>query len=447
MLITILAFVVALGVLITFHEAGHYLVARWCKVRVLRFSIGFGPVIFSRHDRHGTEWAISALPLGGYVKMLEADDADQYPGKASEAFPNKPLWQRFAIVAAGPLANFMLAIALYASINVIGSDEPAAIVDEPPRQSAAHAAGIQGGQTITAINGESIRSWSELRWALMDVLTSDGEVQLDVSTPEGQSFKTVLPVTAYALDPDGPDPLKRHGLQLQRPRPVITELMPEGAAQAAGLQVGDIVVAVGQQQQPDATTLIETIRQHPNQVLSLQVLRGDDVLTLPVQPKAVHENGQQTAGQIGAMLGGDMPMVAVRYGLFTSLWKGSKQTFSTSWFSLKMLGRMVMGQVSPKNLSGPVTIADYAGQTARAGWSAYLNFMALISISLGILNLLPIPMLDGGHLLFYAIEAVRKGKPLSEQAMGFAYRLGLGLLALLMGLAFYNDFARLFSGL
>ncbi len=403
-------------------------------------------MIFSRYDKHGTQWAISALPLDGYVRMLEADDLDQHPDEAFYAFPNKPLWQRVAIVAAGPLANFILAIGLYAGINTIGSYEPAAVIGEPPTQSAAYAAGMRGGQTITRVNGSPVQSWSELRWTLMDALTSGGEVLLTLQTPEGQSFETSLPITAHAIEPDAPDPLKRHGVQLQRARPIISELMPGGAAQAAGLQVGDVIVAAGVHQQPDATTLIDIIRQHPDQTLPITVQRGDDVINIEVQPQAVEDDNHQIAGQIGAMLGADIPMVEVRYGILTSLWKGTEQTFGTSWFSLKMLGRMVTGQVSPKNLSGPVTIADYAGQTARAGWSAYLNFMALISISLGILNLLPIPMLDGGHLLFYAIEAARKGKPLSEQAMSFAYRLGLALLALLMGLAFYNDFARLFSG-
>ncbi|CFW85015.1 RIP metalloprotease RseP [Bordetella pertussis] len=340
MLFTLLAFVVALGTLITFHELGHYWIARLCGVRVLRFSVGFGRVLARRTDRHGTEWAISAIPLGGYVKMQDDPPAGASAAEAARSFNAQPVGRRIAIVAAGPLFNLFLAVVLYAGLNLAGTEVPAPVVGQP-------AAG----------------------------------------TPAAQ----------------------------------------------AGLMAGDL----------DAGALVALIQRHAGQPLALTVQRGADRLTLTVVPRAESVQGQEV-GRIGVQLGGDIPMVTVRYGVIDSVWRGVQRTWDTAWLSLRMMGRMVLGEVSWRNISGPVTIADYAGQTARIGLKAYIAYLALISISLGVLNLLPIPMLDGGHLLYYLVEIV-KGSPVSDRWIDIGQRAGIGLLAGLMGLALFNDFARLFT--
>lgn len=443
MLFTLLAFAVALGLLITFHELGHYWAARRCGVKVLRFSVGFGKVLIKRVDRQGTEWALSAIPLGGYVKMLDDPAAGASEQEAAQAFNRQGVGKRFFIVVAGPIANFVLAALLYALINIAGTQEPAAVIAAPAANTAAAQAGFEPGERITAINGAAIRSWSEARWGLLDALTSGGTVSVATEGPYGASREHTLVLQAATLEPEGADPMARAGLALAKPRPQVTQVTPEGAGAQAGLQPGDIIVAAGGQNNPDAATLVKEIQSHAGQTLALVVLRRDTRLTLNVTPMA-EASAAGRVGRIGVMLGADFPMVMVRYGVLDSLGRGVSRTFETAWFSLKMMGRMVTGSVSVRNISGPVTIADYAGQTARIGLAAYIGFLALISVSIGVLNLLPIPMLDGGHLMYYILEIVR-GKPVPEQWLETGQRLGLGLLAALMGLAFFNDFTRLFS--
>ncbi|MET0184895.1 MAG: RIP metalloprotease RseP [Achromobacter sp.] len=443
MLFTLLAFVVALGVLITFHELGHYSVARWCGVRVLRFSVGFGRVLIKRVDRHGTEWAISVLPLGGYVKMQDDPPPGATAAQRAESFNAQSVGRRFAIVAAGPIFNLVLAVVLYAGLSMAGTQEPAAVLAQPAAETPAALAGVARGDRVTAVDGQSMRSWNEVRWALLDRASSGGSASLTVATPGGAERERVLNIPAQQLDPSLGDPLLVAGLSLAMPAPVVRNVIAGGAGERAGLKDGDVILAAGGRGDLDSRVLVNIIQQHPEQPLPLSVRRAGQILTLDVVPAAETVEGKRI-GRLNVQLGGDLDMVEVRYGPWESLTRGVARTADTAWFSLKMMGRMVTGDVSWRNISGPVTIADYAGQTARLGLAAYIAYLALISISLGVLNLLPIPMLDGGHLLYYLIEIVR-GSPPPERWLDIGQRAGLGLLAALMGLALFNDLSRLFA--
>lgn len=444
MLFTLIAFVIALGVLITFHEYGHYWVARRCGVHVERFSIGFGKVLVRRMDRNGTEWALSAIPLGGYVKFRDDPDFTDAPEKARQAFNRQPLRNRAAIVAAGPIANLLLAVILYALLGMAGTQQPAAVVGEPPAGTAAAQAGFQAGDRILAIDGRSVASWSEARWHLIDALASGAVVDVDVETKEGLPKSRRLHMPAVAIEPGAADPMAEAGLTLTTPRALVRELVKGGAGERAGLKPGDVFLAVDGLTDPTASQIVELVKASPGRPLPLLVQRDGTNLSINIVPQPESgPDGTQT-GRIGVMLGADFPMVTVQHGPLDSLWKGVERTADTVVLSLRMMGRMLIGDVSLRNVSGPVTIADYAGQTARIGLAAYIGFIALISVSIGVLNLLPIPMLDGGHLLYYAMEALR-GRPIPDSWMATGQRIGVGLLAALMSLAFFNDLTRLFS--
>jgi len=445
MLLTLAAFALALGILIVVHEMGHYLVARACGVKILRFSVGFGRVLVKRIDRHGTEWALSLIPLGGYVKMLDEREGSVTAEERPRAFNAQSVWKRIAIVAAGPIFNLVLASLLYASLNLAGVEEPAPVVGAPTADSIAARSGLQAGDRITAVDGTPVTAWSEVRWLLLDQVTHHGSAQVSVTTAAGAPAQRKLDFSSVNLDDMEGDVLGRNGLKLVDPKPVVRGLIDGGAAAAAGLKTGDRIVAAGDVNAPGATQFIEIVRGHTDTPVVVQVVRDGATLSIPVQPQVVTDpaTGQPT-GRIGAQIGGDLEMVTLRYGPIDSLVKGVQRTGEVSWFSLRMLGKMLTGDVSWRNLSGPVTIADYAGQTARLGLSYYIAFMALVSVSLGVLNLLPIPVLDGGHLLYYFVEIVR-GSPPPERWADIGQRAGLGILVALMAVALFNDVARLLT--
>ncbi|MES2298206.1 MAG: RIP metalloprotease RseP [Pseudomonadota bacterium] len=439
---TILAFLFALGPLIVIHELGHYAVARLCGVKVLRFSVGMGKVIWSR--RFGpdqTEWAISALPLGGYVKMLDAreqGDESIAPTDLAREFTRQSVWRRIAIVAAGPIANFLMAIVLFAGLYMVGVEEPRTRVHAMAETTAAYRAGLRGGDLITGVNGHAIASWSELRWQLVTAALDKADATLDVKRGEGGELRLVMPAGAMAgLDPEG-DILSALGLQMFWPRAVLAEVGEGGAAARAGLRAGDEIVAVDAKPVTEGPELIRAVRAAGLRPMRLSVLRAGRSFELTVsaevdpKDKVARINARPEAPEMATM--STPPLQA--------LGKATRKVWETSVMTVKMIGKMITGQVSLKNVTGPITIADYAGQTARMGASVYLGFIAFISISLGVMNLLPIPVLDGGLLLYYSLE-VLTGRPLPERIGDVAQRIGLGLLVMLMALAVFNDVARL----
>ncbi|MCK9507241.1 MAG: RIP metalloprotease RseP [Pigmentiphaga sp.] len=445
MVLTLLAFIIALGVLIVIHELGHYSVARACGVKVLRFSVGFGPVLWRRLDRHETEWAVSAIPLGGYVKMLDEREGNVDPELLAQTFNRKTVWQRIAIVAAGPVANLLLAALLYAGLSFYGSVQPQPVLAGPSVGTVAALAGVQERDQILRVDGRTVESWTDARWHLMKTMTNRGLSELEVRDAQGAVQRRLIDFSAADIRDMEQDLLSREGFQLALPTPVIGEVMAGSAAEQAGLRPNDVILQVGELAAPNAKTFVDAVQAHPGQPVSLRVERDGAELLLSVTPAlALDEASGRQVGRIGARISGNFPTVRVQTGLIASLGHGVVRTAEVAGFSLKMLGKMVVGEVSVKNLSGPVTIADYAGQTARIGLEAYIGFMALISVSLGVLNLLPIPMLDGGHLLYYLVEIIR-GSPPPEKWMELGQRAGFGILMLMMAVALFNDMTRLFT--
>lgn len=442
-MLTVIAFIVALGLLVTIHELGHYWVARWCGVHVERFSFGFGKVLFKRTDKRGCEWAFSALPLGGYVMMRNEPPENATAAEVASAYNAKTLWQRSAITVAGPVANLVLAVLLYALIGAVGTQEPAPIIGPAPENSVAALAHIPAGSIVTAVDGRAVASWNQFRWNMMDALASGRDIQLATTDPSGVAIQYDIALPKAHMDPDKPDVLAEAGFVLMPGTPVVKELVEGSVAGQAGVQVNDLLLSVNGQSLQTADQFVQAILPLANQTAVLRVEREGTQLTIPVVV-AVAESAGKEIGRVGIKVGNALPMVTVRYGVLDSIQQGFTRTIDTLWMSLKMIGRMLIGEVSVKNLNGPVSIADYAGQSASIGVIAYLNFLALISISIGLLNLLPIPMLDGGHLLYYAIEALQ-GRPLSEAWQARGRAIGLGILAFFMVLAFTNDFTRLFS--
>ena len=453
MLLTVVAFIVALGLLIAVHEYGHYRVAVACGVKVLRFSVGFGKPLFTwRPKGSPTEFVLGAFPLGGYVRMLDEREAPVAPEERHLAFNTQPLRSRAAIVVAGPLANLLLAVLLYSIVNWNGVEEPKAVLASPVAGSVAHSAGLRGGELVqrAALGSEElepVRSFEDLRWLLTRGALEGESVRLDVQPQTGAHREMVLDMSKIDSREADAQLFRKIGILGPWTRPVLGEVMPKGAAERAGLKQGDVVLKIGATEVVDGQQLRELIRKsmQGNEPLSQPWLidRAGHSLTLDVLPDAQPELGA-TVGRIGAYVGASPEFVTVEYGLFEGLWTGVVKTWDVSLLTLKMMGRMVIGEASLKNLSGPLTIADYAGRSASLGLTQYLVFLALISVSLGVLNLLPLPVLDGGHLMYYLWEGVT-GKQVSDAWLERLQRGGVAVLLLMMSIALFNDITRLFG--
>lgn len=444
---TLIAFIAALGILIVVHELGHYWVARWCGVKVLRFSVGMGKVVYSRRigpDR--TEWALSALPFGGYVKMLDARETDVSglpPEELKREFTRQSVWKRMAIVAAGPIANFILAIVLFAGLYSYGVPEPAAQLRAVPEKSAAFDAGLRGGERVTAVNQQPIQLWSDLRWKVLKLAIENTPVHLTVQQADGASRTIDLSLAGLTTADLEGDFLRKLGLDLARPKAVLGKLIEGGPAMQAGLKEGDLIRQVNGQTIDDGLAFVEMVRASPGKPLDIRGMRGGQGFALSVTPES-HAAKDRTIGRIQAEVPLAPEMITVSDPPLTATRKAIERTWDTSVLTLKMLGKMLIGEVSFKNITGPITIADYAGQTARIGLISYLTFIAFISISLGVMNLLPVPVLDGGHLLYYSLE-VLTGRPIPERFGEIAQRAGVGILMTLMAVAVFNDIVRLMS--
>ena len=439
---------VALGVLVTFHEFGHFWVARRCGVKVLRFSVGFGMPLLRWSDRKGTEYVVAAIPLGGYVKMLDEREGDVPPELADQSFNRKSVYQRIAIVIAGPVANFLLAIVFFWVLAMLGSQQVRPVVGGVEPGSIAEKAGLSSGQEIVSVDGEAVTGWAGVNLQLVRRLGETGSIALgvreqgsDVETPRSLVLNDWLKGAAE------PDPIRSLGIRPWRPAlpPVLAELDPKGPAQTAGLKTGDRLLALNNEPVDEWQKVVDWVRVHPDTRISVSVERDGGRLDVPVD-LVTRGEGTAATGYLGAGVKGvDWPPEMLRevsYGPVAAVAEGARRTWTMSVLTLDSLKKMLFGELSVKNLSGPITIAKVAGASAQSGVGDFLNFLAYLSISLGVLNLLPIPVLDGGHLLFYLIEWAR-GRPLSEKVQGWGVQIGISLVVGVMLLALVNDLGRL----
>ncbi|MDD2089024.1 RIP metalloprotease RseP [Pseudomonas guariconensis] len=444
----IIGTLVALGVLVTFHEFGHFWVARRCGVKVLRFSVGFGTPLVRWHDRHGTEFVVAAIPLGGYVKMLDEREGEVPPALLGQSFNRKPVGQRIAIVAAGPIANFLLAILFFWVVALLGTQQVRPVIGSVESGSLAASAGLIAGQEVVSIDGKPTNGWSAVNLQLVRRLGESGILRVGVRD-EGATLERQHEINLdhWLKGVDEPDPIQSLGLRPWRPAipPVLAEIDPKGPAAAAGLKTGDTLLALDGVALADWQQVVDSVRARPEAKVQLRVERDGAQLEVPVT-LARRGEGQASGGYLGAGVKGvEWPAEMLReisYGPLEAVGESLSRTWSMSVLTLESLKKMLFGELSVKNLSGPITIAKVAGASAQSGVGDFLNFLAYLSISLGVLNLLPIPVLDGGHLLFYLIELAR-GRPLSDRVQGWGVQIGISLVIGVMLLALINDLGRL----
>ncbi|OCW26538.1 sigma E protease regulator RseP [Pseudomonas sp. S3E12] len=439
---------VALGVLVTFHEFGHFWVARRCGVKVLRFSVGFGMPLVRWHDRHGTEFVIAAIPLGGYVKMLDEREGEVPADQLDQSFNRKTVRQRIAIVAAGPIANFLLAMLFFWVLAMLGSEQVRPVIGAVEADSIAAKAGLVAGQEIVSIDGEPTTGWGAVNLQLVRRLGESGTVNVVVREQDSSAeTPRTLALDHWLKGADEPDPIKSLGIRPWRPAlpPVLAELDPKGPAQAAGLKTGDRLLALDGQVLGEWQQVVDLVRVRPDTRIVLKIERDGAQIDVPVT-LAVRGEAKAVGGYLGAgVKSPEWPPSMVRevsFGPLAAIGEGAKRTWTMSVLTLESLKKMLFGELSVKNLSGPITIAKVAGASAQSGVADFLNFLAYLSISLGVLNLLPIPVLDGGHLLFYLVEWVR-GRPLSDRVQGWGIQIGISLVVGVMLLALVNDLGRL----
>jgi len=454
-LVTIFYTLLAFGVLVTFHEYGHFWVARRCGVRVEQFSIGFGPSLYKWRDKHDTEFILAALPLGGYVKMLDERSGDVLPENIPHSFTAKTLWQRMAIVSAGPLANFLLATVIFWFIFLGGERGLAPVIGNVKAGSMAEQAGFERDMEIIAVGGRSVDSWADLSRRLFDYLGHTGSIPFTVAYPDSDiRYDLGISVEQWLADVEEPSVLRALGLT---PPFVLKELSiavasEEGAGFEAGLRSGDRLRSLNGVPISSIDQFVQSISNSAGRDVFLTVERDKadsetQVLDIYAKPRLVTRSGEQV-GQLGIQLSSkieypDELVRTISYNAFTALPRSIEETFNTSFFVLKSIGKLVVGDLSPKNLSGPISIAKVAGQSARSGFDNFIRFIAILSIMLGVMNLLPIPILDGGHLLFLVFELV-KGSPVSERAQLLGYKAGFTMLIGLMVFATFNDLMRTF---
>ncbi|GLQ31172.1 sigma E protease regulator RseP [Litoribrevibacter albus] len=445
------ATLVTLGLLITFHEFGHFWVARKCGVKVLRFSIGFGKPLIQWTDKQGTEYAIAMIPLGGYVKMLDERESEVSSSELDQAFNRKPVLQRIAVVAAGPIANFLLAIVLYSLVFGLGSTVVKPVIGEVPVESIAAKAGLKAGQVITRVDGKSVQDWTQVQLALVRRIGESGVLTITATQGEGWTTEHTLTLDRWQEGVKDPDPFGSLGIHPKRLAvpAVIDQVLENSAALKAGLQSGDLIKSIDGSLIGDWRELVEIVKSSPGKALVLDVDRNGQLISITLTPDAKDGDKGKIIGFMGVMPKAvswpEEYLVEVEYGVFGALLKGMQKTWDMSVLTLESIWKMLGGLISIENISGPITIAKVAGDSVSYGLVPFLSFLAYVSVSLGVLNMLPIPVLDGGHLVYYLIELAR-GKPLSQSVQELGLRLGVALIGSLMIFAVFNDISRWFIG-
>lgn len=445
---TIVAAVVTLGILVAFHEFGHFWVARRCGIKVLRFSVGFGKPLWSRVDASGTEYAVSIIPLGGYVKMLDEREGYVDPSEHHRAFNRQSVWARIAVVSAGPLANFLLAIAIFWVLFFRGESGLIPIVGEVQAESPAYYAGLESGQQVVSVDNRQTPTVAALNLRLLERLGDSGTIKLGVRYPNSDVvYESDAPIERWLADQEAPNPISGLGITLDLPAllPVIDSVVGDSPALRAGFQAGDVILTADNKSMPLWMDWVTYVRERPGQSIAVTVDRAGQIESLTVRPERAETNGE-AYGSVGMMVRQpDIPSDRIKVfdrGPIDALGAALVRTGDLIGFTFSSMGKMLQGLISPSNLSGPITIAKVAASSAESGWASWLGFLALLSISLGAINLLPIPVLDGGHLLFYAIEALT-GRPVPEKVQVLGYQVGIMLVLSLMAFALYNDVVRL----